>query len=41
MRGLGKGVHSFKKGMQEARNEMEKPLDEPETKETPRGKDRD
>jgi len=42
IRGLGKGVHSFKKGMQEARNEMEKPLeDEPETKETPRGKDRD
>lgn len=42
MRGLGKGVHSFKKGMQEARNEMEKPIeDEPETKETPRGKDRD
>lgn len=42
MRGLGKGVHSFKKGMQEARNEMEKPLDEePGQGETPRGKDKD
>lgn len=27
MRGLGKGVHSFKKGLEEAKAEMEKPLD--------------
>lgn len=41
MRGLGKGVHSFKKGMQEAKNEIERPLDdEPEEKDVPRGKDR-
>lgn len=32
MRGLGKGVHSFRKGMQEAKAEMERPLDEPEAK---------
>lgn len=41
MRGLGKGVHSFKKGMQEAKNEIERPLDdETEQQDTPRGKDR-
>jgi len=41
MRGLGKGVHSFKKGMQEAKNEIEKPLDdEPEKEEMPRSKDK-
>lgn len=28
MRGLGKGVHSFRKGMQEARDEMNRPLDD-------------
>lgn len=28
MRGLGKGVHSFRKGMQEAKDEMNKPLDD-------------
>lgn len=28
MRGLGKGVHSFLKGMQEAKDEMNKPLDD-------------
>lgn len=28
MKGLGKGVHSFKKGMQEAKEEMNRPLDE-------------
>lgn len=28
MRGLGKGVHSFKQGMQDAKREMEKPLDD-------------
>lgn len=32
MRGLGKGVHSFRKGMQEAKAEMDRPLDEPEAK---------
>ncbi len=31
MRGLGKGVHSFRKGMQEAKAEMERPLDENES----------
>ena len=28
MKGLGKGVHSFKKGMQEAKEEMNRPLDD-------------
>lgn len=28
MRGLGKSVHSFRKGMQEAKREMEMPLDD-------------
>ena len=28
MRGLGKGVHSFRKGMQEAKEEMSRPLDD-------------
>ncbi len=32
MRGLGKGVRSFRQGMQEAKEEMEKPLDEPTDK---------
>ena len=27
MRGLGKGVHSFKQGIQEAKDEMSKPLE--------------
>ncbi len=27
MRGLGKGIHSFRKGMEEARDEMTRPLD--------------
>ena len=27
MRGLGKGVHSFKQGLAEAKEEMNKPLD--------------
>lgn len=34
MRGLGKGVHSFRKGMQEARDEMNKPLDDNSTENT-------
>ncbi len=29
MRGLGKGINSFKRGMQEARDEINRPLDEP------------
>ena len=33
MRGLGKGVHSFRKGVQEAKAEMERPLDDPGAKE--------
>lgn len=28
MRGLGKGVHSFKQGMEEAKREINKPVDE-------------
>ncbi|MDE6486840.1 MAG: twin-arginine translocase TatA/TatE family subunit [Muribaculaceae bacterium] len=28
MRGLGKGVHSFKQGMEEAKREINKPIDE-------------
>lgn len=40
MRGLGKGVHSFKKGMQEAKAELEKPLDEPEDN-PKKGKDKE
>lgn len=32
MRGVGKGIHSFRKGMQEAREEMERPIDEPASK---------
>ena len=34
MRGLGKGVHSFRKGMQEARDEINKPLDDNSTENT-------
>ena len=34
MRGLGKGVHSFRQGMKEARREMESPLDDEEPAET-------
>lgn len=45
MRGLGKGVHSFKKGMQEAKEEMNRPLEEDDddnepSESSPRGKDR-
>lgn len=32
MRGLGKGVKSFKQGLEEAKAEIEKPLDELENK---------
>ncbi len=32
MRGLGKGVHSFRKGVQEAKEEMNRPLDETASK---------
>ncbi len=28
MRGLGKGVHSFRKGMQEAKDQMNRPLED-------------
>lgn len=28
MRGLGKGINSFKRGMQEARDEINRPLDD-------------
>ncbi len=48
MRGLGKGIHSFRKGMQEAKEELNKPLDSDEqanapsaaASDEPRGKDR-
>lgn len=36
MRGLGKGVHSFRKGMQDAKREMEMPLEEDDDE--PKGK---
>ena len=32
MRGLGKGVRSFKQGFEEAKNELEKPLDSDDEK---------
>lgn len=49
MRGLGKGIHSFRKGMQEAKEELNKPLDSDEqpkapgaaASDEPRGKDCD
>ncbi|MBJ2182915.1 MAG: twin-arginine translocase TatA/TatE family subunit [Muribaculaceae bacterium] len=31
MRGVGKGVHSFKQGMEEAKREINKPLDSDST----------
>ena len=42
MKGLGKGVHSFKQGLEEAKAEMNKPVEQaarPEERE-PKGKDR-
>lgn len=42
MRGLGKGVHSFKQGIQEAKDEMSKPLESDNSaNDAPKGKDRD
>ena len=43
MRGLGKGVHSFKQGIQEAKDEMSKPLesDEKAGAAATKGKDRE
>lgn len=46
MRGLGKGIHSFKQGIQEAKDEIERPVGSSAPKETsgddaPKGKDRD
>lgn len=32
MRGLGKGINSFKQGLAEAKQEIEKPLDEEDKK---------
>lgn len=50
MRGVGKGLHAFKQGMKEAKDELERPIDEspksgpaaPEAKESDEklGKDR-
>lgn len=42
MRGLGKGVHSFKQGIQEAKDEMSKPLESDNSAtDAHKGKDRD
>lgn len=43
MRGLGKGVHSFKQGIQEAKDEMSKPIesDDKVGAAATKGKDRD
>ncbi len=46
MRGLGKGIHSFKQGIQEAKDEIERPVEPKSPKATsendePKGKDRD
>ncbi|MDE5628922.1 MAG: twin-arginine translocase TatA/TatE family subunit [Muribaculaceae bacterium] len=35
MKGLGKGVHSFKQGIQEAKEEMNKPVDLESSDNTP------
>lgn len=40
MRGLGKGVHSFRKGMQDAKKEMETPIEDDEKDEKPKDKDK-
>lgn len=34
MRNIGKGIHSFKQGLQEAKEEIEKPLNEDDSKDT-------
>lgn len=39
MKNLGKGVHSFKQGMEEAKREMNKPLDSPDNKPVDKDKD--
>lgn len=42
MKGLGKGIHSFRQGLQEAKNEMNKPVDTvDEHKPADKGKDAD
>ncbi len=40
MRGLGKGVQEFKKGVAEAKSELDKPDEEPEKKDRVVGKDK-
>lgn len=40
MRGLGKGVQEFKKGVAEAKSELDKPDEEPEKKDHVAGKDK-
>lgn len=40
MKGLGKGVHSFKQGLEEAKAEMNKPVEKPSEPSEPKGKDR-
>jgi len=40
MKSLGKGVHSFKQGMEEAKREINKPIDKDDD-EHPQAKDKD
>lgn len=35
MRGLGKGIHSFRKGMEEARDEITRPLEDKKSDDKP------
>lgn len=40
MRGVGKGIQQFKKGMQDAKDEINRPADAPDESKT-KGKDKD
>lgn len=40
MKGLGKGVHSFKQGLEEAKQEMNKPVDKADKEETSKDADK-
>lgn len=41
MKSLGKGVHSFKQGMEEAKREINKPIEKADDDEHPQAKDKD
>lgn len=41
MRGLGKGINSFKRGMQEARDEINRPLDDSTSENSERSENSD